>query len=464
MVLGEYIHSQPSVIPAFGMNRRLQNRYPGLMCDTEASVYMPLLEEMGYMPKHKYAYGDELRDYSELVARHYGFADKGVFRTTIQHAEWNDDTRRWKLNMVQDRGPGQKPLNMTVHSQFFCYCAGVLNNPKAPKIPGLEAFQGPMFHTARWDYNISGGSQTDPTLTEFRGKRVGIIGTGATAVQAVPKLADAAGELFVFQRTPSSVSTRGQQATDPTEWRTKVATQPGWQRERSRNFELLTQGEKGDSTAFTDGWTRLYTNTVLAGNSDAPVMEYKDVPTHIGRLLALDAPLQEEVRRRVDEIVQDRRTAEILTPWYPTWCKRACFHDDYLQAFNRPNVHVIDTSDSKGALRATSTGLAVGEQGSETPLDVLILATGFRSPGSAGDPGKKANMTIVGRDGLSMEQKWATKGAGSMHGVVSASFPNFFMSNYMHVATNPDFTGALGKFTHSLLSNPLSLVRPRRHD
>jgi cation diffusion facilitator CzcD-associated flavoprotein CzcO len=397
------------------------------------------------MPKHKYSYGEELREHSERIARHYGFAENGVFRTTVSKAEWNDKTRRWRVDMEQNRGAGQEPLKMTAFSQFFCLCVGVLNHPKAPKIPGLENFHGDVIHTARWNYDVSGGSPATPELSKLKGKRVGVIGTGATAVQSVPKLAEVASDLYVFQRTPSSVGTRGQQVMSQEEWQTKIATGPGWQTMRRRNFELLTQGEAADDDEhLTDGWTKLATCAVNIGNSAAPAMEKKDLPDHIDRFVAADVPFQEKIRQRVDDIVRDRKKAEMLKPWYSTWCKRPCFHDDYLETFNKSNVHLVDTSENKGALKASSTGLAVGDEGTEISLDVLILATGFRAPANFNDPGFRADMTIIGHGGVTMAEKWATKGAGSLHGVASASFPNFFMSNYTHVSVSPNFTSGLG--------------------
>lgn len=201
-----------------------RNSYPGVMCDTEASVYLPLLEETGYMPKHKYAYGEGIRGQCERVAKHYGFADKAVFRTAITKAEWNDETRRWSIYLEQNRGPGNEKVKLTAEAQFFCLCNGVLNHPKAPKIPGLESFKGRMFHAARWNYNITGGLPADQRMTELRDKKVGVLGTGPTAIQAIPKLAEASKELYVFQRTPASVGPRGQQPTDEAEWKTQITS------------------------------------------------------------------------------------------------------------------------------------------------------------------------------------------------------------------------------------------------
>lgn len=374
-----------------------RNRYPGVMCDTEASVYLPMLEEIGYMPKHKYSYGEEIRGYCERIANRYGFADQCVFRTTITRAEWNDETRLWSVNMEQNRGPGQSKVTLTAHSQFLCLCNGVLNHPKAPKLPGLEEFKGQIFHAARWNYKITGGSSSGQKMTDLSGKKVGILGTGPTAIQAIPKLAEASKELYVFQRTPASISSRGQQATDQAEWAKHITAEPGRQLERLRNWELLCQGETADDRFVTDGWTKLKTFGALIGRSDAPEMTKDIVQGHMKNYTELDAPFQDRIRRRVDEIVRDRHTAEALKPWYPTWCKRPLFHDEYLETFNLPNVHLVDIADTKGISGAVPGGLLVGERKIE--LDVLALSTGFRPIVNLQDPdpGAKSNTIVIGK-------------------------------------------------------------------
>lgn len=396
------------------------------------------------MPKTKYAYGEELRGHAERVARHFGFAECGVFRTRITSAEWDDDTRRWALRMEQYRGPGEKPAHFTAFSQFFLLANGTLNHPKAPRIPGLEDFKGQIFHTARWDYAVTGGSQEDPNLSGLDGKKVGIIGTGATAVQAVPMLARFAKELYVFQRTPIAVGYRGQQVTDPVEWATQIAAQPGWQLKRTANFELLAQGEPADDHLLTDGWTKLKTFAVFTGQSTIPALTKDSVQDHTDHWIKLDVPYQEKIRERVDEVVHDQQTAQALKPWYPTWCKRPGFHDGYLDTFNLPNVHLVDTADTRGISRASDGSVFIGE--AEVELDILILSTGFRPPGDLRnlDPGSKSNMTITGRDSLTMAQKWAQKGAVTLHGTMTSSFPNLFIgSSVVQCPTNPNVTGGL---------------------
>ncbi|ROW03149.1 hypothetical protein VPNG_08162 [Cytospora leucostoma] len=421
----------------------LLNRFPGVMCDTEAYVYLPLLEETGFIPKHKYSYGEELRNHSERIAKHYGVADKAVFRTKITNAEWNDDTRRWALKLEQDRGPGHETVSFTAYSQFFIHCTGYLDHPKAPKIPGLEGFKGEIFHAARWNYQVTGGSPADQTLTRLEGKRVGILGTGSTSIQVTPKVAQFAKETYVFQRTPASVGPRSQKETDLDEWKATVATKTGWQLERTENFEKLCQGEEADDRYLNDGWSKLKTFAVITGRSDVPVLAKEDIKKHIDDYMQRDVPFQEAIRHRVDQIVHDPETAEALKPWYPSWCKRPGFHDEYLQTFNLPSVHLVDISSTKGVTGATPKGLAGG--GQEVELDVIILGTGFRPPLNIRhpDPGAKSNTVIIGRNSLKMEDKWAANGGGTLHGLTTSSFPNFFLSGPNNAASGPNYTGML---------------------
>ncbi|KAK1978934.1 cyclohexanone monooxygenase [Colletotrichum cereale] len=413
------------------------NRYPGLMCDIESYIYMPLLEETGYVPKHRYAYGNELLAHANRMAETWGLADQGVFRSRIKSYEWDDDARRWKVVIEQGRGPNEAPVTMTVRSQFVVLASGVLNHPKAAK--NLEAFEGDMFHSARWNYGVTGGDPSDlenPQLTGLQGKRVGIIGTGATAIQLVPQLAKFAKELYVFQRTPSSVEERGQRPTDPEEWK-KIADGRGWQRRRNENFNVFVSGGEAVENLVADGWTSLKTfQALIAAPQDKP-LGMADVPGHIGGLLAADVPRLERIRRRVDEVVKDKATAEALKPWYPTWCKRPAFHDDYLPAFNLPNVHLVDT-DGKGVDGATKGSLVVG--GVDYPLDVVVLSTGYRPPAAdMGEPSGRSNMTIRGRGGALLADKWHNVGPATLHGVLTNGFPNLFLTGPLQVGATSNF-------------------------
>jgi cation diffusion facilitator CzcD-associated flavoprotein CzcO len=194
------------------------NRYPGLHCDIESYTYMPLLEETGYVPKSKYSTGPELLEHANRIAAQWKLQDRALFRSNVKSTSWDDAAQVWNVEVTEGRGPGEQSRELKLQAQYLLVASGILTNPHVPKIPGLETFAGPIFHTARWDYKVTGGTPEEPTLTGLEGKRVGIIGTGATAIQAVPKLAKYAKELYVFQRTPSAVSWRGQRPTDPEEW------------------------------------------------------------------------------------------------------------------------------------------------------------------------------------------------------------------------------------------------------
>lgn len=197
---------------------------------------------------------------------------------------------------------------------------------------------------------------------------------------------------------------------------------------------------------LTDGWTDLKTFVIFTGRSDVPEIDPSkfDLKAHRERYLAIDAPIQEAIRHRVDTIVKDRQTAETLKPWYATWCKRPGFHDEYLQTFNRPNVHLIDVSETQGISRATSRGLVVAN-GQEIDLDIIVLSTGFRPLLNIADPdpGAKSNMNVTGRNGVTMKSKWAAKGASTLHGITTASFPNLFINDLPQAGINSNITGNL---------------------
>lgn len=194
------------------------NRYPNLHCDIESYVYMPLLEETGYIPTSKYVSGPELLEHADRIATQWKLQDKALFRSNVKATRWDDATQLWNVEVTEGRGPGEQSRELKLQAQYVLLASGILTNPHVPKIPELENFAGSLFHTARWDYGVTGGTPKDATLTGLEGKRVGIIGTGATAVQVVPKLAKYAKEVYVFQRTPTAVSWRGQRPTDPEEW------------------------------------------------------------------------------------------------------------------------------------------------------------------------------------------------------------------------------------------------------
>ncbi|KZV93345.1 FAD/NAD(P)-binding domain-containing protein [Exidia glandulosa HHB12029] len=419
------------------------NRYPGLMCDVESYIYMPLLEETGYVPKHKYAYGPELREHAERIAKQWDLSDKAMWRTQAHAATWNDDTKRWSVAMKEGRGPGQQSRDLHLDAQFVFCASGLLNVPHIPKLPGLENFEGKYFHTARWDYSISGGSPTDPSLELLKGKRVGIIGTGATAVQVIPQLAKWAEHLYVFQRTPSAVDVRGQQETNMDTWKTEVATGKGWQRARTDNFNswITDMASPNDPNLVNDGWTHIKAYKAIIGGKGrlGNMIPPEKIPEHVAALHEDDFERAQSLRARVDAIVKDKETAEKLKPWYPSWCKRPTFHDDYLPAFNQPNVTLVDT-DGKGCSGMTPRGIIDAHTGKEYEIDVLVFSTGYRSPGGgSGSPAWRASMTISGRGGRSMDEKFVTEGAATLHGIASNGYPNLFFPGPLQATASANF-------------------------
>jgi cation diffusion facilitator CzcD-associated flavoprotein CzcO len=384
------------------------NRYPGAMCDTASFVYMPLLEETGHMPSEKYAHAPEILEHSKRIGKHFGLYDNALLHTEVTGLEWDADRSVWIVRT--NRGDA-------FTAQFVAMGLGPLHVPKLPGIPGIEDFQGHSFHTSRWDYDYTGGDPLGAPMENLRDKRVAIIGTGATAVQCIPELAKSCGELFVFQRTPSSVDVRGNRPTDP-EWFAEIATE-GWQKRWLENFTATQSGMViPDEDLVMDGWTD------LARRIREKVMSLPPEEFTIENMMAAfevsDFEKMTEIRARVDAIVEDHDTAEKLKAWYRQLCKRPCFHDEYLQAFNEPGVQLIDT-DGQGVERITPTGVVVA--GVEYPVDCIIYASGFE----VGTPfTRRAGYDVSGRDGVKLSDTWAD-GMVTKHGTYVHGFPNAFI-------------------------------------
>jgi len=414
------------------------NRYPGAQCDIESYVYLPLLEETGFIPKEKYSFAPEIFAHAQRIGRHFNLYDRACFQTQVREARWNDQEGRWTI--TTDRGD-------VFNTRFVIMSSGPLNKPKLPAIPGIDQFKGHTFHTSRWDYDYTGGDTTGG-LHKLGDKRVGIIGTGATAIQSVPHLGQYAKQLYVFQRTPSSVDERGNKPTDP-EW---VKTlRPGWQAYRNYNFNGILSGLPLEEDLVGDKWTSLFKNL-------SRLMSSRNNSDLSGEEMALMAEIADyqkmnEVRDRVRSIVSDEQTAEALKPWYGQWCKRPTFNDEYLPTFNRPNVKLVDTK-GKGVERLTEHGVVVG--GVEYEVDCLIFATGFEV-GTAYT--RRSEFEVYGRAGVCLTDYWA-KGMKTHHGFLSHGFPNLFHMGLTQTGLAPNFTYMLdGQATH--ITHVIKEVRSR---
>ncbi|WP_200305387.1 flavin-containing monooxygenase [Streptomyces adelaidensis] len=398
------------------------NRYPGIHCDIESYVYLPLLEEVGYVPKWKYAPGEEIRQHTRAIGRHYDLYSDACFQTVATELRWDETDLEWVV--ATDRGD-------LMRARYVVVSSGTLSQPKLPGIPGIENFKGHTFHTSRWDYDYTGGD-ADGGLTGLADKRVAVIGTGATAIQVVPHLGADAEHVYVFQRTPSTVDVRGNGPTDE-EW-AKTLT-PGWQSRRMDNFLKTVTGVRVDEDLVGDAWT----SSARLQEKLIPTDAYADVPVDERERVYEIADFQKmnELRDRVAAIVEDPETAEKLKPWYRYMCKRPTFSDHYLQTFNRPNVTLVDTADTHGVERITDKAVVVG--GVESEVDCVIFATGFEVGVSGLLSGR---LPAYGRGGVSLLESWMTAGPQTLHGFYSHGFPNLFQLgpmqnasavNYVHI-------------------------------
>ena len=434
------------------------NRYPGASCDIESYIYFPLLEETGFVPKQKYTNAPETLEYCKVISEKFKLYDKALLQTEVTSTNWDEESLRWTVSTNQ----GDE-----IKARFIVHSNGPLNRPKLPAIKGINDYKGHTFHTSRWDYEYTGGS-SHGVLSRLKDKKVAIIGTGATAVQCVPHLGASAEKLYVFQRTPSSIDVRNNQPTDP-EW---ISTQePGWHDVRRKNFETLLTGGMVKEDLVSDGWTEAF--RLLFGNlrqkapskmkmaswalsgifsSEMYKQGFKSYMTNkVTEAMDLRNAMQmadfqkmEKVRSRADEVVKNKDTAESLKPYYNQFCKRPCFHDEYLDTFNNPNVELVDT-DGKGLEEISEKGIIF--EGKEYEVDCIIFATGFEV---GTEYSRRAGYQIHGTDGVTVTKKWEN-GLATFHGMHSRGFPNSFFFG-------PAQSGFTATYTYSLDEQSIHLA------
>ncbi len=378
------------------------NRYPGVMCDVESYCYMPMLEDMGYVPKQRYAFGEEIREHIESIAAKFDLVDSTLFHTGVEKSEWDESLARWVIRT--DRGD-------EIRARYLVMATGILNLMKLPDIPGMETFKGKAFHSARWDYDYTGGGPDSP-LVNLADKVVGIVGTGASAVQCVPPLAESSKHLYVFQRTPAAVGVR---ANSQTAEEFARGLQPGWQRERNENFQAVMLGREVELDLVDDSWCHHF-----ARINNRPFTPGQSMEEYMLGVEEFDFEIMEVHRRRIREYVTDQAKADALMPYYRYSCRRPLFHDEYLPALNRPNVTVVDCAG--GIDRVTERGMVI--DGHEYELDCIVYATGFE-PEITPLP-RRVGHTVIGREGLDLAEKWS-KGAATLFGMMTSGFPNMFL-------------------------------------
>lgn len=395
------------------------NRYPGVACDVESYVYMPMLERLGKVPTEKYASGPEIRQHCVDIANYFNLYPQALFSTQVTEMVWQEEQSRWIVSTnMGDR----------IEARFVSMSTGPLNRPKLPGVAGLDKFRGRSFHSCRWDYQYTGGDEYG-NLHRLSDKRVGVVGTGSTGIQIIPHLGNAAKHLFVFQRTPSSIQPRGNHATDP-KW--KNSLKPGWQAERMINFTSIICGLPVEDMV-SDGWTKTF--RLLFDNRGVPVEQIAE------QMERRDLSGMHAIHQHIQNTVDDPDTAEKLKPYYNLLCKRLGFSDTYLQTFNKPNVSLVDTS-GKGIECIDETGVVVG--GKHYELDCLVFATGFEwltehKQGSGFD--------IIGRDATPQSKAWEN-GVHSLYGIHSRNFPNRFILSNSQQAHTANFAHMLEVSCH----------------
>ena len=434
------------------------NRYPGASCDIESYVYFPLLEQTKFVPKQKYTNAPETLEYCQEIAQQFQLYDNALLQTEVRATDWDEGLGRWIVSTNRED---------SIKARFVVHSNGPLNRPKLPAIKGINDFKGHTFHTSRWDYHYTGGDALG-NLTNLADKRVAVIGTGATAVQCVPHLGAAAKALYVFQRTPSSIDVRNNQPTDPA-W--MAAQKPGWQDDRRRNFESIMTGAVVKEDLVSDGWTEAFrllfgsirdkapsklrlAGWAIGGLASKELFELglkqyltnkAAVHMDLNRALELaDFQKMEKVRARADAVVEDDATAEALKPYYRQFCKRPCFHDEYLPTFNRPNVTLVNT-DGRGLDQITETGIVF--DGVTYDVDCIIFATGFEV---GTDYSRRAGYQITGCDGVTISEKWSN-GLSTFHGMHTRGFPNAFFFG-------PAQSAFTATYTYSLDENSIHLA------
>ena len=377
------------------------NRYPGARVDLPSIDYSFAFSpevEQEWTWSEQFAAQPELLEYINFVGKRLDLNKHYQFNTRVHRAQWDEARQLWVLKT--DKGE-------TWEAPYCIMATGPLSVPKDPEIPGLSRFKGALYRAAKWPQ--------EPV--RFEGKRVGVIGTGSTGIQIVQEVGKTAGELFVFQRTPSFTMPMRNTKLDP-EYVAEVKRHYPGLREAARNSAV--GGLRPQSTRAFFSCTPEQRKTLLEdawkNGGLAMLGTFSDLLVNE----EANAEVAEFVRGKIGEVVKDPVTAEALKPKdYPIFARRPCLDSSYYETYNQPNVHLVDLF-KQPIVEITEKGVRT-EQG-EYELDILILATGYD-----GLTGALTAFDVVGKGGQTVNQKWKD-GARSYLGIMMEGFPNLFMT------------------------------------
>ena len=375
------------------------NRYPGARCDVESMQYsFSFSEELeqDWEWSEKYSAQPEILSYANHVADRFDLRRDIQFDTRVTSITFDESQNYWTIKT--DRGD-------QVSAQFCVMAVGCLSAANLPDFEGLDKFEGSIYHTGEWPHDE----------VDFSGLRVGVIGTGSSAIQAIPVIAEQASSLTVFQRTPNYSVPAHNQDLDPDYVKSVKSSYPD-----------LRAKARARPTGF---FFEYDTSPALEATAESREQQYEEFWAR-GGLPFLGAygdllfnkeandTIAEFARRKIREIVKDSETADLLCPDNVFGCKRLCVDTDYFAAYNQPHVRLIDVSH-KPIERFTKKGIVANDI--EYEFDSVVCATGF-----AAMTGSFEKIQITGRDGLTLKEKWRA-GPRTYLGLASNGFPNLFM-------------------------------------
>jgi cyclohexanone monooxygenase len=377
------------------------NRYPGARCDVESMQYSysfseELQQEWDW--SERYAPQPEILKYANHVADRFNLRPDIQFNTRVERAVFDESANRWSVTTSDGH---------TVTAQFVVLATGCLSNARMPDIKGLDGFKGQIYHTGNWPH--------EPV--DFTGRRVGVIGTGSSAIQSVPVIAEQATHLTVFQRTanfsiPARNAPLSQQERE--KFRRNYPEIRRFAREEARNGIYTELPDRG---ALDDGDNERRSRYEARWQRGG--LTFMSVYNNLALDKAANDTAADFVRAKIAEIVKDPDTAKLLQPnSHPIGTKRICIDTDYFATFNRPNVTLVDIK-ANPIDEILPHGVRAG--GKDHELDALVLATGFDAM-----TGSVARIDIHGRDGRTLNRKWA-EGPRTYLGLMSAGFPNLFV-------------------------------------